>query len=137
MIVVDVGSSTPLNESFGENFRLVRAPAAPSPVTAVNRAAALARGAAIALCIDGARMLSPGILRYMLDAFKIHSNPIVATIAYHLGPKIQNESMLEGYNQTTEDAESARFVFRGPGAMLGYITPGGGLRGARCQRFFS
>jgi hypothetical protein len=55
------------------------------------------------LCIDGARMLSPGVLRHMLDAFKIYRNPIVGTLAYHLGPKIQNESILEGYNQTTED----------------------------------
>ncbi len=52
VIVVDAGSSAPLEEtfvkSFGENFQLVRAPAAPSPVVAVNRAATLARGEAIA-----------------------------------------------------------------------------------------
>jgi hypothetical protein len=108
VIALDAGSATPLEEnfvkSFGENFQLVRAPAAPSPVVAVNRAATLARGEAIALCIDGARMLTPGILRLMLDAFKIWNDPVVATLAWHLGPKIQNESLLEGYNQATEDA---------------------------------
>lgn len=107
VIVLDAGSHTPLEEtfvkSFGENFQLVRAPAAPSPVVAVNRAATLARGEAIALCIDGARMLTPGILRHMLDAFKIWNDPLVATLAWHLGPKIQNESMLEGYDQKAED----------------------------------
>jgi glycosyltransferase involved in cell wall biosynthesis len=107
VIVLDAGSHTPLEEtfvkSFGENFQLVRAPAAPSPVVAVNRAATLARGEAIALCIDGARMLTPGILRHMLDAFKIRNDPLVATLAWHLGPKIQNESMLEGYDQKAED----------------------------------
>jgi hypothetical protein len=36
------------------------------------------RGEAIALCIDGARMLSPGILRHMLDTFIIHQDPLVA-----------------------------------------------------------
>jgi hypothetical protein len=40
VIVLDAGSVTPLEEnfvkSFGENFRLVRSPAAPSPVAAVN-----------------------------------------------------------------------------------------------------
>ena len=126
VIVVDVGSSTPLDErfvkSFGENFRLVRSPVAPSPVMAVNRAAALARGAAIALCIDGARMLSPRILRHMLDAFKIHSNPIVATLAYHLGPKIQNESMLEGYNQSTEDVLLKTVDWRSDGYELFRIS---------------
>lgn len=107
VIAVDAGSSVPLQEklvrSFGKNFRLVRFPAARSPVGAVNKAALLAEGAAIVLCIDGARMLTPGVLRHMVDAFKIWSNPVVATLAWHLGPKIQNESMLEGYNQLTED----------------------------------
>lgn len=107
VIAVDAGSSVPLQEkfvrSFGKNFRLVHFPAAQSPVGAVNKAALLAEGAAIVLCIDGARMLTPGVLRHMVDAFKIWSNPVVATLAWHLGPKIQNESMLEGYNQLSED----------------------------------
>lgn len=107
VIVVDAGSSAPLEQSFvksfGENFRLVHSPAAPSPVAAINRAADLAQGVAIALCIDGARMLTPGILRLMLDAFKTCNDPVVATLAWHLGPKIQNESLLEGYNQAVED----------------------------------
>ena len=126
VIAVDVGSSTPLNEgfvkSFGENFRLVRSPAAPSPVMAVNRAAALARGAVIALCIDGARMLSPRILRHILDAFKIYNNPVVATLAYHLGPKIQNESMLDGYNQATEDVLLNTVDWRSDGYELFRIS---------------
>ena len=126
VIAVDVGSSTPLNErlvkSFGENFRLVRSPAAPSPVMAINRAAALARGAVIALCIDGARMLSPGVLRYILDAFKLYNNPVVATLAYHLGPKIQNESMLDGYNQATEDVLLNTVDWRSDGYELFRIS---------------
>lgn len=107
VIVVDAGSSAPLEESFvksfGENFRLFRSPAAVSPVGAVNTAAALAQGDAIALCIDGARMLTPGILRLMLDAFKTWNDPVVTTLAWHLGPKIQTESLVEGYNQAAED----------------------------------
>jgi glycosyltransferase involved in cell wall biosynthesis len=107
VIVVDAGSSAPLEQSFvksfGENFKLVRSPAAPSPVGAINWAATLAQGDAIALCIDGARMLSPGILRLMFDAFTIRPDPLVATLAWHLGPKIQNESLLEGYDQMVED----------------------------------
>jgi len=108
VVVLDAGSHTPLEEtfvkSFGENFRLVRSPAEPSPVVAVNRAAALARGEAIALCIDGARMLTPGVVRLALAALRAWEDPVVATLAWHLGPKVQNESMLEGYNQAAEDA---------------------------------
>lgn len=107
VIVVDAGSDEPLEESFvksfGGNFRIVHSAAAPSPVAAVNRAAALAQGTVIALCIDGARMLTPGILRHTLAAFKTWDDPVVATLGWHLGPKIQNESMLDGYDQTTED----------------------------------
>jgi hypothetical protein len=126
VIVVDAGSATPLEESFvkrfGENFRLVRSPAAPSPVVAVNRAVTLARGEAIALCIDGARMLTPGILRHMLDAFKTWNNPVVATLAWHLGPKIQNESMLEGYNQAAEDSLLDSVDWRADGYELFRIS---------------
>lgn len=126
VIVLDAGSSMPLEEnfvkSFGENFRLVRSPAAPSPVAAVNWATTLVRGEAIALCIDGARMLSPGILRHMLDAFKIHQDPLVATLAWHLGPKIQNESMLEGYNQSVEDRLLQSVDWRADGYELFRIS---------------
>ena len=126
VIVLDAGSVTPLEEnfvkSFGENFRLVRSPAAPSPVAAVNWATTLVRGEAIALCIDGARMLSPGILRHMLDAFKIWNDPLVATLAWHLGPKIQNESMLDGYDQAAEDALLDSVDWRADGYELFRIS---------------
>lgn len=108
VIAVDAGSAESITEecvaAYGENFRLVRTKPSPSPVPAVNHAAAQAKGSVIALCIDGARMLSPGVIRLMLEAFETYANPVVATLAWHLGPKLQNESMLEGYDQSTEDA---------------------------------
>ncbi len=107
VIVIDAGSSRPLDAGFvagfGPNFRLLRTAAAPSPAAAVNAAARTARGEAIALCIDGARLLSPGIIRLMLAAFRAYADPVVATLAWHLGPKVQNESVLEGYGQAAED----------------------------------
>jgi len=122
VIVVDAGSSHPVTSEFvagfGPNFRLMRFDAAPSPVVAINRAAATASGAAIALCIDGARMLSPGILRLMIDAFKVCNDPVVATLAWHLGPKIQNESMLEGYGQKVEDELLTSIDWRADGYEL-------------------
>ena len=107
VIAIDAGSSRPLGAgfvaSFGPNFRLLRTAAAPSPSAAVNAAARIARGEALALCIDGARMLSPGIIRLMLAAFRAYADPVVATLAWHLGPKLQNDSVLEGYGQAVED----------------------------------
>jgi len=107
VIAIDAGSTLPLDAgliaSFGPNFRLLRTAAAPSPVAAINAAARAAAGDAIAVCIDGARMLSPGIIRLMLAALRAYDDPLVATLGWHLGPKLQNESVLEGYGQAAED----------------------------------
>ena len=111
VIAVDAGSSVPLDAALGgmvggeggPRFSLLRMPPAPSPCAAINEAVRRSTGAAVMICIDGARMLTPGVVRYTLDAFRAWDDPLVATLAWHLGPKIQNESMLEGYDQSAED----------------------------------
>jgi len=107
VIAVDAGSARPLAAGRVADrcpvARLVRAPHAPSPAAAVNAAAREARGEAIALCIDGARMLSPGIVAGLLAGLRMFADPVIATLAWHLGPKVQNESILEGYDQVAED----------------------------------
>ena len=74
-----------------------------SPCRAINRAANLARGDLIAVVIDGARMASPGLLQAATDAVRIDPNAFVATLGFHLGPKVQQVSVTEGYTQATED----------------------------------
>jgi len=107
VVALDAGSEVPLGEEtvvrHGGNFRLVRAADAPSPAAAINAVAERSAGAAIAVCIDGARMLSPGIIRLTLEALRAWNDPVVATLAWHLGPAMQNISMLEGYDQAAED----------------------------------
>lgn len=107
VIVVDVGSKPPLDEALvlsqGENFRLVRSPWASSPAAAINAAVRESSGEAVMVCIDGARMLTPGIMRFALAALRGFPNPLVATVSWHLGPQVQHESMLEGYDQAVED----------------------------------
>jgi glycosyltransferase involved in cell wall biosynthesis len=108
VIVVDNGSHEPLQAemvaSFGPNFRLIRLAGSPSPAPAINIAVEQARGEAVSICIDGARMLTPGIVRLTLQALAIHSDPLISSIGLHLGPLLQNKSMLQGYNQQVEDA---------------------------------
>jgi len=109
VIVIDNGSPTPLDAEFvcsmSCNFKYVYIEDAhPSPASALNKGAALAEGKILGLSIDGARMLSPGVLGYAIRAFKTFRNPIVTTLGFHLGPKIQIESILDGYNQTQEDS---------------------------------
>lgn len=107
VIAVDVGSEPPMEEAdvrrFGGNFRLMRFADAPSPAAAINEAVRHARGHAVSVAIDGARMLSPRVIYFTLQALKAYENPVVGTLAWHLGPKLQNLSMLEGYNQSVED----------------------------------
>lgn len=107
VLAVDCGSASPLSEHLvrtcGPGFHLLRVDAAPSPAAAINAAVRASRGSAVMVCIDGARMLTPGIIRLTLAALRAYPDPVVATLAWHLGPKPQNDSLLEGYCQEVED----------------------------------
>jgi len=108
VIAIDNGSSAALRETevrgFGGNFRYIFHPTqSVSPAEAVNHAAAAAAGEYLAIIVDGARMASPGLLRASLQALKLFPKPVVGSMSWHLGPDVQNQSMLEGYDQQRED----------------------------------
>lgn len=108
VLVVDNGSSAPLDaglvESFGPQFRYFYYETdSPSPAAAINWAADKTRGRFISICVDGARILSPGMLRTMRLAASLCDVPVISSLAWHLGPKVQSEAMLEGYDRTVED----------------------------------
>lgn len=109
VIVVDNGSKTPFPAEFvaamGPNFRLfsMENPQA-SPVTAVNFGVGQSNSRYVGIIIDGARILSPGVLRHTLAIFQEKPACLVATLGFHLGQEVQNVSILKGYNQLTEDA---------------------------------
>ncbi len=108
VIAVDNGSRQPLDphgvERFGCNFHSVFYPAAtPSPCAALNAAVNIARGRYVMCCIDGARMLSPGILRHTLHLLPQLAHPFIYTLGMHLGRELQNQALLHGYNQQIED----------------------------------
>lgn len=108
VIVVDNGSPTPLGEAAvracGKNFRYhYIKDAAKSPAAAINQGVAMSRGKYVGIFIDGARIASPGLLSTALKAFKLHADPIVATLGWHLGPEPQQKSVLKGYSKAEED----------------------------------
>jgi Methyltransferase domain len=108
VILIDNGSTEPFDENELRRIMptlIVRrvAEATPSPVPAVNLGLGLARADLVGVCIDGARMSSPGILAKALAASRLHPRPVIGTIAFHLGPKPQPLSIPEGYNQHVED----------------------------------
>lgn len=109
VLVLDNASATPLGEdlvrSFGPEFRyLYVKEGTPSPVRSLNLGAEKAYGENLVFCIDGARILSPGIVTGMAFAFRSQTRPIVTVLSWHLGPTLQNESIKRGYDQSVEDA---------------------------------
>ena len=90
---------------FGPEFRYVDlgADASPSPVGALNRGIALSRGRSLALMIDGAHVLTPGVLRFGMQGLATYGVAIVATQQWYVGPGQQGEAMDDGYDQAYED----------------------------------
>jgi glycosyltransferase involved in cell wall biosynthesis len=108
VIAIDNGSTEPLDEnfvkSFGTNFRYIYFDASvPSPCRALNYGVQIARGELITICIDGARILSPGILHHSMLASGVYKNPFIYTLGMHLGFKPQPDLVEENYSQTDED----------------------------------
>nr|WP_312162063.1 glycosyltransferase [Brevundimonas diminuta] len=75
-----------------------------SPCRAINQAAALAKGRLIGVVIDGARMATPGVIKAALEAARVDEDAFVATLGFHLGPKVQQVSVTEGYSREVEDS---------------------------------
>ena len=95
VIVMENSSSDNLSPdavaALPDNFNYkLRSETSATPVYAVNEAFALCRGDYICLMIDGARMVSPGMIRTALSAFAIDANAVVAVPGYHLGQDEQH-----------------------------------------------
>ena len=108
VIALDSNSTEPLDRdwvtSLQDNFSYDYVSCDnPSPCRALNQGAAMARGEIIVNVIDGARILSPGVLANMLRADRTFDSAFTYTVGMHLGHKRQNESVSEGYNQVVED----------------------------------
>ncbi|KAA9133548.1 glycosyltransferase [Marinihelvus fidelis] len=108
VIVVDNGSHQPVTAADcpfdTTNMRFLDQDAGGvSPVAAIHQGLDTARGDLVGVMIDGARMASPGLLRHARDAAKIRPNPVIGTLAFHLGDDVQMQSCQRGYNQRAED----------------------------------
>lgn len=74
-----------------------------SPCRAINLGLRMAQGNLVGVMIDGARIASPGLLEGALTASRLSPRSAVGTVAFHLGPEVQMDSILHGYNQKVED----------------------------------
>ena len=108
VIVVDNGSPTPVDESvfagLDGSFRLLTLDdAPPSPARAANAGLAAARGEAVGVMLDGARLVSPGLVRHAIAASKVHERAAVVTLGWYLGHDFQRYAMQAGWSKADED----------------------------------
>ncbi|MEM7498892.1 MAG: glycosyltransferase [Pseudomonadota bacterium] len=94
VVIVDNGSPVPLPQDLQERFphvrRVIRVEGHPSPCVALNQGIAAASRDAIAIMIDGAHMLSPGIVRNVRDLWALFANPVINVPQLILGAESQN-----------------------------------------------
>ncbi len=130
IIVVDNGSAEPVCRDWfppDADIRVVRVEGGGvSPCRAINEGARLARADHIAVVIDGARMASPGLVNTALTAAGIHPRSFVATLGFHLGPKVQQVSVTEGYTRDIEDGLLASIDWPSDGYRLFEVCALGG-----------
>lgn len=126
VIVVENGSTDdqrlgePFVRSFGSEFRYLDmgATATPSPVPALNRGIGLARGRNLALMIDGAHVLTPGVLRFGMVGLETYAPAVVGTQQWYVGPGQQPETVRAGYDRAVEDALFDDIVWPSDGYRL-------------------
>lgn len=108
IILVDNGSERALEQrlqKLSPNLRYIYIPpneANPNPAAALNLGVAHARGPNLCLMIDGARLLTPGVLSWGLRLLALAPRVMVEVRGWHLGPKWQPESITEGYDEAAE-----------------------------------
>ncbi|HET6967273.1 MAG TPA: CmcI family methyltransferase, partial [Ornithinibacter sp.] len=90
---------------FGPEFRLIDMgeAAKPSPTVALNAGIQASRGRNLALMIDGAHVLSPGVLHFGMSGLRTYEPAVVATQQWYVGPGQQGDSQQAGYDQGAED----------------------------------
>ena len=89
-----------------------------SPVPALNFAAQQAQGRQLGLIIDGARMVTPRVVEYVLACMRMTAHPLVAVPGYNLGPAEQQFHHDMQYNEQTESALLARVNWQANGYRL-------------------
>jgi cephalosporin hydroxylase len=91
--------------SFGTEFRYIDlgGQATPSPAGAINRGIAASTAPALALMIDGAHVLTPGVLRFGMLGLSTYAPAIVTSKQWYVGPGQQPQAVAAGYSSELED----------------------------------
>ena len=76
------------------------------------------RGRTLALMIDGAHVLTPGVLRFGLQGLATYAPAIVATQQWYVGPGQQGDAMDDGYDQALRGPAVRRIEWPSDGYRL-------------------
>ena len=123
VIVVDNGSEQPATvdqlAADGLDLRVIdHGIGSPSPVGAVNAGLNASFGRYVGVFIDGARMLSPGLLGAARSALEMDDRVIVSTRGRYLGSQLQRDAAVAGYDQAAEDRLLASVPWESDGDRL-------------------
>lgn len=126
VLCIDNGSNPPLDPSwiaaFGPQFRLVRpSRQLASPCAAINEAALQAQGDYLAIMIDGAHLLTPGVFQAARQAWAEHADAVVAVRHWFVGGD-QRWLAVAGYSQQMEDRLFERIQWPSNGYELFRIS---------------
>ncbi len=123
IIVVENNSHDELVASqvtkLGGNIRYFhRTEDKPTPVPALNFAVSQSRADNLCIMIDGACMVTPGVIHHALRAFQMFDSPMVAVPGYHLGKEQQHHSHRTGHSEATEQAMLEELGWKDDGYRL-------------------
>lgn len=109
VIVVENESTNNLDRAFvsnlPDNFSYhLRAEREPTPVHAINHGVGISRGRYVCVMIDGARMVTPGVVRNILRGHRLNENAVVTVPGYHIGEQLQQEAVDQGYGVEEDQA---------------------------------
>lgn len=125
VLCVDNGSDPPLEEAwihgFGPEFKLIRPEHVhPSPCGVINELARQARGEYVAIMIDGAHVLTPGVLREAFAAIDADPGVVVALRNWFVGGDQRWLSEV-GYTREQEDILFERIHWPADGYQLFHV----------------
>ncbi len=107
VLIVENDSANTMPEEFlaalPANFSYhLRQESQPTPVHAINYGLEHARGANICVMIDGARLLTPGIVKNTIRGHLLSPRAVVTAPGYHLGHELQQKAVGSGYDVAQE-----------------------------------
>lgn len=109
VIVVENQSTNNMDRDFlaslpGNFSYHLRAEREPTPVHAINHGVGISRGRHICIMIDGARMITPGVIKNILRGHRLQEKSVVTVPGYHIGERVQQDAVEEGYSVEEDQA---------------------------------